>query len=93
MVLVCLQAVASSAVGDSSQLPLREENGETVLPFFWLDAYEDPLNQPGTVFLFGKVKCPNTKLYSRCVCVCVRVCVCVCVCACACACVSSTVSR
>ena len=56
---------SSAAVGDSTQLPLREENGEVMLPFFWLDAYEDPLNQPGTVFLFGKVKAPNAKLYSR----------------------------
>lgn len=60
-----LQAIPSSVVGDSSQLPVREENGEVTLPFFWLDAYEDPLNQPGTVFLFGKVKLPNAKLYSR----------------------------
>lgn len=69
--LLCLQSVPSSAVGDSSQLPLREENGEVILPFFWLDAYEDPFNQPGTVFLFGKVKAPNAKIYSRSV-VCVR---------------------
>lgn len=60
-----LQAIPSSVAGDSSQLPVREENGEVILPFFWLDAYEDPLNQPGTVFLFGKVKLPNAKLYSR----------------------------
>jgi len=26
-----------------------------VLPFFWLDAYEDATHQPGTVYLFGKV--------------------------------------
>ena len=26
-----------------------------VLPFFWLDVYEDATHQPGTVHLFGKV--------------------------------------
>lgn len=37
-------------------LPVVEgDDGESVLQFYWLDAYEDPYNQPGTVFLFGKV--------------------------------------
>ena len=37
-------------------LPVVEgDDGENVLQFYWLDAYEDPYNQPGTVFLFGKV--------------------------------------
>ena len=41
---------------DSTSLPVVErDEGERVLPFYWLDAYEDSFNQPGTVFLFGKV--------------------------------------
>ena len=37
-------------------LPVTEGgDGESVLQFYWLDAYEDLYNQPGTVFLFGKV--------------------------------------
>ena len=43
-------------VMDTSSLPVVErEEGDRVLPFYWLDAYEDHYNQPGTVFLFGKV--------------------------------------
>ena len=26
------------------------------LHFFWIDAYEDQFNAPGTVYLFGKVR-------------------------------------
>ncbi|XP_045146690.1 DNA polymerase alpha catalytic subunit isoform X1 [Echinops telfairi] len=41
---------------DNSHLPLTKgENGEQMLQFYWLDAYEDQYNQPGVVFLFGKV--------------------------------------
>ncbi|XP_065059619.1 DNA polymerase alpha catalytic subunit-like [Rhopilema esculentum] len=40
---------------DSSQLPLTDVDGEKVLKFFMLDAYEDSYHQPGTVYLFGKV--------------------------------------
>lgn len=33
---------------DSSQLPLVEgEDGEPAFRFYWLDAFEDPYNQPG----------------------------------------------
>ncbi|KAM6900400.1 DNA polymerase alpha catalytic subunit [Xenentodon cancila] len=41
---------------DSSRLPLVEgTDGEQVFRFYWLDAFEDPYNQPGVVYLFGKV--------------------------------------
>lgn len=33
---------------DSSKLPLVEgEDGEQVFRFYWLDAFEEPYNQPG----------------------------------------------
>lgn len=49
-----------------STLPLIEVNGEKVLRFFWLDAYEDRYHQPGTVFLFGKVFIESSKTYVSC---------------------------
>ena len=40
--------------------------GEEVLPFFWLDAYEDPsFHQHGTVYLFGKVWVPAVNTHVR----------------------------
>lgn len=33
---------------DTSELPLvTSSNGEQVLRFYWLDAYEDPYSSPG----------------------------------------------
>ncbi|XP_015196960.2 DNA polymerase alpha catalytic subunit isoform X1 [Lepisosteus oculatus] len=41
---------------DSSRLPLVVgPDGEQVFRFYWLDAFEDQYNQPGVVYLFGKV--------------------------------------
>lgn len=35
---------------DASQLPLLERaDGEKVFRFYWLDAFEDPYNQPGKI--------------------------------------------
>ncbi|XP_076048772.1 DNA polymerase alpha catalytic subunit [Oratosquilla oratoria] len=49
-------SVISDVQIDSSKLPVTtDENGDQVLRFFWLDAYEDYFNNPGTVYLFGKV--------------------------------------
>lgn len=37
---------------DSSQLPLVERaDGEKAFRFYWLDAFEDPYNQPGKTYL------------------------------------------
>lgn len=34
---------------DSSQLPMVEgPDGEQVFRFYWLDAFEEPFNQPGS---------------------------------------------
>ncbi|XP_034238111.1 DNA polymerase alpha catalytic subunit [Thrips palmi] len=57
---------------DLSKLPLvTNEKGEQVLRLFWLDAYEDPFRQPGTVYLFGKVWIESAKSHVSC-CVCVK---------------------
>lgn len=50
----------------SSSLPVhQQENGDRVLSFYWLDAYEDQFNQPGKVFLFGKVLLEDKTTYVR----------------------------
>ena len=51
---------------DSSSLPLIDVEGEKVLRFFFLDAYEDRYNQPGTVYLFGKVWIDAVKSHVSC---------------------------
>ncbi|KAL8190341.1 UNVERIFIED_CONTAM: hypothetical protein K2H54_048793 [Gekko kuhli] len=52
---------------DSSELPLLTgEDGQQVFRFYWLDAYEDQYNQPGMVFLFGKVWIESAKSYVSC---------------------------
>ncbi|KAJ7319534.1 hypothetical protein JRQ81_019045 [Phrynocephalus forsythii] len=52
---------------DSSQLPLISgEDGQQVFRFYWLDAYEDQYNQPGVVYLFGKVWIESAKSYVSC---------------------------
>ncbi|KAM9839703.1 DNA polymerase alpha catalytic subunit [Aulostomus maculatus] len=52
---------------DSSQLPLVEgADGEQVFRFYWLDAFEDPYNQRGVVYLFGKVWIESAKSHVSC---------------------------
>uniref|UniRef100_A0A8C0F8T7 DNA polymerase n=1 Tax=Bubo bubo TaxID=30461 RepID=A0A8C0F8T7_BUBBB len=52
---------------DPSLLPLvNGENGDQVLRFYWLDAYEDQYSQPGVVFLFGKVWIESANTYVSC---------------------------
>ncbi|XP_042900915.1 DNA polymerase alpha catalytic subunit isoform X2 [Parasteatoda tepidariorum] len=52
---------------DSGNLPLSTTvDGQTVLRFFWLDAFEDPFKQPGTVYLFGKIYVAEAKQYVSC---------------------------
>lgn len=46
----------AAAVQTDGQLPLTtNEDGEKVLRFYWLDAWEDRFVKPGVVYLFGKV--------------------------------------
>ncbi|XP_040856096.1 DNA polymerase alpha catalytic subunit isoform X3 [Ochotona curzoniae] len=52
---------------DSNHLPLvKGADEEQVFQFYWLDAYEDPYNQPGVVFLFGKVWIESAKTHVSC---------------------------
>ncbi|KAL1440998.1 hypothetical protein MTO96_008921 [Rhipicephalus appendiculatus] len=50
---------------------VQNEEGESVVQFFWLDAFEDYFKNPGTVHLFGKVRIPDSKTHVSC-CVTVR---------------------
>lgn len=46
----------TASVQTDGQLPLQtNENGENILKFYWLDAWEDRFVKPGVVYLFGKV--------------------------------------
>lgn len=51
---------------DSSSLPVHEVDGEQVMSFYWIDAYEEP-SLPGTVFLFGKVGVADDTFVSCCI--------------------------
>ncbi|XP_075450380.1 DNA polymerase alpha catalytic subunit isoform X1 [Ascaphus truei] len=52
---------------DSSRLPLvNGADGDQVFRFYWLDAYEDQYNQPGVVYLFGKVWIESANTYVSC---------------------------
>ncbi|XP_053168394.1 DNA polymerase alpha catalytic subunit isoform X2 [Hemicordylus capensis] len=59
--------LASEIQVDSNQIPLiNGEDGEQVFRFYWMDAYEDQYNQPGVVFLFGKVWIESVQSYVSC---------------------------
>ena len=45
-------------------MPPTAEDGS--IHMFWIDAYEDQLNAPGTVYLFGKVKLADGKGFASC---------------------------
>lgn len=46
----------TASVQSDGQLPVQtNENGEKILKFYWLDAWEDRFVKPGVVYLFGKV--------------------------------------
>ncbi|XP_006835733.1 PREDICTED: DNA polymerase alpha catalytic subunit [Chrysochloris asiatica] len=52
---------------DSSHLPLvKGADEDQVFQFYWLDAYEDQYNQPGVVFLFGKVWIESARTHVSC---------------------------
>jgi len=57
---------------DNSSLPLVTSSaGEAILRLYWFDAFEDAYNQPGVVYLFGKVYVESAEAYTSC-CVTVR---------------------
>ncbi|TRY69884.1 hypothetical protein DNTS_015347, partial [Danionella cerebrum] len=52
---------------DSTKLPLVEgPDGEMVFRFYWFDAFEDQFNQPGVVYLFGKVWIESAETHVSC---------------------------
>ncbi|XP_041974717.1 DNA polymerase alpha catalytic subunit isoform X2 [Aricia agestis] len=53
----------TTAIQTDGQIPLQtNKNGDKVLKFYWLDAWEDRFVKPGVVYLFGKVFVkPNNK--------------------------------
>ena len=52
---------------DPGKLPLMtNEKGEKVLRMYWLDAYEEPYKQSGSIWLFGKVFIESAKTYISC---------------------------
>lgn len=50
---------------------LKNKEGESIMHFYWLDAYEDYFKKPGVVHMFGKTNAPGTSSYISC-CVTVR---------------------
>ncbi|XP_077987275.1 DNA polymerase alpha catalytic subunit-like [Glandiceps talaboti] len=61
------EAVDIDVQVDSSSLPMTtNEDGDQVLRFYWLDAYEDQYKQPGIVYLFGKVWIDSAKTHVSC---------------------------
>ncbi|XP_038050658.1 DNA polymerase alpha catalytic subunit-like [Patiria miniata] len=59
--------VAADIQVDCSSLPMTtNDSGDQVLRFFWMDAYEDPYHQPGTVYLFGRVWIESAKTHVSC---------------------------
>ncbi|XP_075053924.1 DNA polymerase alpha catalytic subunit [Mixophyes fleayi] len=61
------ESVTNEVQVDSSLLPLvTDEDGDQVFRFYWLDAYEDQYNQPGVVYLFGKVWIESAETYVSC---------------------------
>lgn len=62
------------SVQSDGQLPLQtNENGEKILKFYWLDAWEDRFIKPGVVYLFGKVYVNPSNKKAGCVSCCVVV--------------------
>ncbi|XP_069800920.1 DNA polymerase alpha catalytic subunit isoform X2 [Dendropsophus ebraccatus] len=60
-------SVGNEVQVDSSLLPLvTGEDGDQVFRFYWLDAYEDQYNQPGVVYLFGKVWIESANTHVSC---------------------------
>ena len=55
---------ALPVTGGKDGVPALEEDGS--LHMYWLDAFEDPYNAPGTVYLFGKVASDDVTGFSSC---------------------------
>ncbi|KAL3998510.1 DNA polymerase (pol2) family protein [Acanthocheilonema viteae] len=49
------QPIKDSVAATCGSFMRTNSEGESVLRFYWLDAFEDPVKIPGTVFLFGRL--------------------------------------
>jgi len=54
---------APPVTGGKDGVPALEDGA---LHLYWLDAFEDPYNAPGTVYLFGKVRSDDATGFSSC---------------------------
>lgn len=68
----CKTSVKSMKIGNAVDLTevapqlIKTKDKEEVFRFYYLDAYENPYKNPGTVYLFGKTYVPNHDVYCSC---------------------------
>uniref|UniRef100_A0A8R1XN47 DNA polymerase n=1 Tax=Onchocerca volvulus TaxID=6282 RepID=A0A8R1XN47_ONCVO len=49
------EPMKDSVVATVNSYMRTNSEGESILRFYWLDAFEDPVKMPGTVYLFGRL--------------------------------------
>jgi len=70
--ITCNTSIKTAKVGnaiDLTEIPpqlIKTQNEEEVFRFYYLDAYENPYKNPGTVYLFGKTYIANYDMYCSC---------------------------
>lgn len=75
--VACKTSVKSMKIGNAIDLTeiapqlIKTKDEEEVFRFYYLDAYENPFKNPGTVYLFGKTYVSSHDIYCSC-CVMVR---------------------
>lgn len=68
----CKTSVKSMKIGNAVDLTeiapqlVKIKDEEEVFRFYYLDAYENPYKNPGTVYLFGKTYVPKHDMYCSC---------------------------
>lgn len=68
----CKTSVRGIKVGNALDLTgvapqlIKTEEKEEVFRFYYLDAYENPYKNPGTVYLFGKTYVSSHDMYCSC---------------------------
>lgn len=69
---VCQTSVKSMKIGNAVDLTeiapqlIKTKDEEEVFRFYYLDAYENPYKNPGTVYLFGKTYVSSHDTYCSC---------------------------
>lgn len=69
---VCKTSVKCIKIGNAVDLTevapqlITTKDQEEVFRFYYLDAYENPYKNPGTVYLFGKTYVPSHDTYCSC---------------------------